>query len=141
MDVVTEMMATVAQWPGITAHPHRFGGTEFKLSNVEIGHIHRGGLVDIPFPRKIKAQLLSEGKASTHHILPDSGWISFWMRADEDLERAVWLMRLSYLHKLAARSRPSWVNEFSINIRAELVRFEMSAPLRLLVERASRVQG
>jgi hypothetical protein len=31
---------TVLSWPDVTAHPHRFGGTEFRLGKRELGHIH-----------------------------------------------------------------------------------------------------
>ena len=39
----------VTQWDGVAERPHRFGGTAFYRSNREVGHIHRDGLVDIPF--------------------------------------------------------------------------------------------
>jgi hypothetical protein len=39
-------------WEGVTAHAHRFSGTEFRLGRREIGHIHGDTLVDIPFPKK-----------------------------------------------------------------------------------------
>jgi len=40
----------VAAWPHISVHPHRFGGREFRFGNAELGHVHLGGTVDIPFP-------------------------------------------------------------------------------------------
>lgn len=139
MDKSKELADKLASWPGITAHPHRFGGTEFKLGTVEIGHIHGGGLVDIPFTRKIKDQLLGEGKAMAHHILPDSGWISFFVRTDEDIDRAIWLLRLSYLHKIAARRHTTMPRKIDVNVSDELSHFDISASLRQLVERGSGV--
>ena len=35
--------------PGVTAHPHRFGGTEFRLGKREIGHVQGESLLVIPF--------------------------------------------------------------------------------------------
>ncbi len=32
--------AAVSSWPGVTAHPHRFGGMEYRLGKRELGHIH-----------------------------------------------------------------------------------------------------
>jgi hypothetical protein len=84
-------------WPGASAHPHRFGGREFRFKAAEIGHIHIGGTVDIPFPRPIRDALLAEGLAQEHHWVPNSGWITFQIRDEEDFKHAVWLMRLSYL--------------------------------------------
>lgn len=127
--------ATVRQWDGVTAHPHRFGGTEFVMGKVEIGHLHRGGLVDIPFTRKIRDQLIAEGKASHHHVLPDSGWISFWMKTAEDAHHAVWLFRLSYLHKIGARNRrASSGGKPAIDIHDELSRLGLSQPLQSILE-------
>lgn len=104
-DWVEVIVNTVANWDEIAVEPHRFGGWEFRLANVEIGHVHRGGLVDIPFTRAIREQLVTEHLAQPHHILPESGWISFYMRAEADLERALWLLRLSYIQKRLSRSR------------------------------------
>jgi hypothetical protein len=40
----------VLGWDGVTVHPHRFGGVEFRLGKVELGHLHGDGLADLPFP-------------------------------------------------------------------------------------------
>ena len=63
----------------------------------EVGHVHTNGLVDIPFPRSIRDALLADGLAAEHRWVPNSGWITFYIRSEEDLDLAVWLMRLSYL--------------------------------------------
>ena len=88
--------ATVSTWEGISAHPHRFGGTEFRLGDREIGHVHGDGLVDIPFPSKVRNELVAAGQAVPHHVLPESGWVSFYIRQPEDTERAITLLRRSY---------------------------------------------
>jgi hypothetical protein len=87
---------TVSAWEGVTAHPHRFGGTEFRLGDREIGHVHGDGLVDIPFPTRVRNELVGAGQAVPHHVLPESGWISFYIRQPEDTERAIALLRRSY---------------------------------------------
>ena len=87
----------VSTWPNISIHPHRFGGREFRFGSAEVGHIHSGGIVDIPFPRSLRDALLKEGLAEEHRWVPNSGWITFHVRRDEDLKHALWLMRLSYL--------------------------------------------
>jgi len=67
------------------------------LKAAEIGHIHTGGTVDIPSPRSVRDALLAEGLAQEHRWVPNSGWITFQIRREEDFKHAVWLMRLSYL--------------------------------------------
>jgi hypothetical protein len=40
---------------------------------------------------------LAEGLAEGHRWVPNSGWITFRVRSEEDLSHALWLMRLSYI--------------------------------------------
>jgi len=96
-DKIEHIKQTVTAWPGVTVSPHRFGGLEFNLGGVEIGHIHHNGMVDIPFNSKIRSQLLAEHRAEPHHLLPETGWITFYIRSEADVEQAIWLFRLSYL--------------------------------------------
>lgn len=98
-EMTEKVIAVVSGWPGVESAPHRFGGVEWRMGNVEIGHAHLHGLVDIPYTRAIRDLLVGEGRAEPHHILPDTGWISFYLRQEPDVARAVWLARLSYIHK------------------------------------------
>ena len=100
MNHMKKLEGEVSAWPQISVHPHRFGGKEFRFWSAEVGHVHTGGVVDIPFPRSIHDALLAEGLAEEHRWVPDSGWITFHVRSDEDLKHALWLMRLSYLRYL-----------------------------------------
>jgi Family of unknown function (DUF5519) len=83
-------------WSGVTAQPHRFGGTEYRLGRREIGHIHGDHLVDIPFPKNVRNELIAAGLAEPHHILPDSGWISFYIKRADQVGSAIALLRRSY---------------------------------------------
>ena len=97
--------AELTQWPGVTAQPHRFGGSEFRFGQRrEIGHIHGDALVDIPLPTHLRDEVVAAGRAEPHHILAESGWVSFYLRGPEDVERAIDLLRLSYA--VATRQRP-----------------------------------
>jgi len=86
----------VTSWGEITLAPHRFGGTAFLLGKRELGHIHGDRLVDIPFPKPVRDELVSTGQAEPHHILPDSGWISFFLKSEADIDHAINLMRTSF---------------------------------------------
>jgi hypothetical protein len=83
-------------WPGVTVHPHRFGAIEFRLGRREIGHLHGDSLLDVPLPTRVRDQVVADGRAEPHHILPDSGWVSLHLGQEGDLQRAVDLLRLSY---------------------------------------------
>src|SRR3990170_4673116 len=86
----------VMTWPGVSKGPHRFGGTEYRLGRREIGHIHGEALVDVPLPRRLRGELVRQGRANPHHGLPDSGWVSVPMRSAASVEQAVAILRLSY---------------------------------------------
>jgi len=81
---------------GIEARPHRYGGTEYRLGRREIGHVHGDRLVDIPFPKKVRDELVACGRAEPHHILPHSGWVSIHLNQALDVGRAIELLRLSF---------------------------------------------
>ena len=79
----------------------------FRFGTAEIGHIHTGEDVEIPFPRSVRDALLADGLAEEHRWVPNSGWITFQVRDEGDIKHAVWLMRLSYLrYALKAASDP-----------------------------------
>ena len=88
--------AALQGWSGITSQPHRFGGTEYCLGRREIGHVHGDSLVDIPFPKAVRNELVTGGRAEPHHILPESGWVSIYLRQPSDVDRAIDLLHLSY---------------------------------------------
>ena len=97
MTHLKQLEQEVSGWPNISVHPHRFTGKEFRFGSAELGHVHVGGIVDIPFPRSVRDALLAEGLAEEHLWVPNSGWITFHVRSEADLKHAIWLMRLSYL--------------------------------------------
>jgi len=97
MNYLKSFETEVSEWTGISVHPHRFGGREFLFGSAEVGHMHTGGIVDIPFPRPVRDALLAEGLVEEHRWVPNSGWITFRVRSEGDLKHALWLMGLSYL--------------------------------------------
>src|SRR5690349_6156348 len=66
----------VSSWDGVDVAPHRFGGIEFRLGRRELGHLHGDRIADLPFPKRIRDELIAEGRARPHHVLPDTGWVT-----------------------------------------------------------------
>ncbi|MGH2592993.1 MAG: luciferase family protein [Anaerolineae bacterium] len=95
----------VLSWPDVTAHPHRFGGSEYRLGRREIGHIHGDHLVDLPLPTKVRDEVVAAGRAEPHHVLPESGWVSLYLREAADVQRAIDLLRLSFELALKQKAR------------------------------------
>ena len=91
-------------WEGVTAHEHRFGGRELRLGRRELGHLHGDRLVDLPFPKRIAAMLIETGRAEPHRFAP-GGWVSFPIRAENDVDAAIELFRLSYERARVAEAR------------------------------------
>ena len=82
----------VTSWPNVTVQPHRFGGVEYVIGRREIGHIHGDSLVDIPFPKKVRDEIVGAKMAEPHHILPETGWVSYYLRQESDVEQAIALL-------------------------------------------------
>jgi predicted DNA-binding protein (MmcQ/YjbR family) len=87
---------TLSSWDGVSTAPHRFGGVEYRLGTRELGHIHGDALVDIPFPKKVRDEIVDARLAEPHHILPKTGWVSFYLRGQGDVEKAIDLLKRSY---------------------------------------------
>jgi len=87
---------TLSSWDGVSTTPHRFGGVEYRLDTRELGHIHGDHHLDIPFPKKVRDEIVAAGLAEPHHVLPETGWVSFYLRVEDDIEKAIALLRRSY---------------------------------------------
>ena len=94
----------VTAWEGVTARPLRFGGVEYGIGEREIGHIHGDKWVDIPFPRKVRDEFIRAGRAQPHHILPESGWVTFYLHQPGDVEQAISLLAENY--QIARKQKP-----------------------------------
>lgn len=70
-----------------------------------IGHVHGDHQADIPFPRRIRDQLVKEGRTGPHHIHPDSSWTTRYMHGDDDADDVVELLRINYDRVTALRRR------------------------------------
>ncbi|MGB3683053.1 MAG: luciferase family protein [Rubrobacteraceae bacterium] len=104
MSISERIRDEVSGWEGTESRLHRFGGVEFRVNGHEIGHLHGDRLADLPFPRKVREELVSEGRAQTHHVLPRTGWVSYRIRDEEDVDGALELFRRNY-ERLTAREK------------------------------------
>ncbi len=95
--IIEKIRNEILSWPSVTAAPHQFGGIEFRLNKRELGHIHGDSLADLPFPMNIRNELVNSGRAWPHHVLPKSGWISYWIeKGEEDVPAVIELFRMRY---------------------------------------------
>lgn len=120
----------ILSWPSVSVHPHQFAARQFRFNRAEIGHLHLWGVLDLPFTRPLRDALIAAGLAGQHHFLPDSGWTTFRIRGAQDLDRALWLMRLSWL-RYALKTVP----EPADFLRAECGRLHLTPEVASLLER------
>ena len=99
------IVCEVSSWAGVTTGRHRFGGTEFRIGRRELGHLHGNRLADLPFPLLIRDELVAAGRAEPHHIHPESGWVSRFIRDDSDVADVIELFRLNYNRPWAQPAR------------------------------------
>jgi hypothetical protein len=109
--VIEKIKKEILSWPYVTAEPHRFGGIEFRINKREMGHVHGDRLADLPFPMNIRNELVKSGRASPHHVLPNSGWVSYWIdKGEEDIPAVIELFKMRY-EQLIPRSQPKQEEE------------------------------
>jgi hypothetical protein len=94
--IVTQIEREVASWPGVTVQAHGRSMVFFHVGRREIGHLHGNRMADLPFPVRIREQLVTAGRAELHYLHPKSGWITYYIQGEPDVERIVDLFRLNY---------------------------------------------
>jgi hypothetical protein len=97
--------AEIGALPGVNAEPHRFGGIEYRYGRRELGHVHGDRFADLPFPRRVRDDLVAEGRARPHHVLPDSGWVTAQITTDDEVENVIALFKLGYERATAQEER------------------------------------
>ncbi len=105
MDRGERIIDSVTGWPGVSTRIGRFGETEFVVEGRMIGHVHGSHQADIPYPRRIRDELVAAGRTGPHHIYPDSGWTTRYIQSDSDAAEVVELIRINY--DRVTRSHPS----------------------------------
>jgi hypothetical protein len=105
LDYVDEIESEVMTWQNTSISFHKYGGIQFDAHQKEIGHIHGNGLLDVLFSREIKMQCIKAGRVQEHHVFKDSGWISLWVKNDDDKNLAVELLRRSYAGRVQHNSQ------------------------------------
>jgi len=94
--ILESIKKELLSWPYVIAESHKFGGTEFRIDKREMGHIHGDRVADLPFPMGLRNELVNSGRVSPHHFLPQSGWVSYWIKGEEDIPVVVGLFKKRY---------------------------------------------
>ncbi len=95
-ELLTMIEREVKSWPGVATGDTGRGGLQFSYGRVELGHLHGSSFADLPFPKKVRNELIAQGRASVHPPLPNSGWVRQRMDGPEDAEAVIELFRMNY---------------------------------------------
>ena len=95
-EISDKLHQELLSWLGVTIHNHHFGGIEFRINEREMGYLHGDKLADLPFPKDVGKKLIAECKASLHHFIPQSGWISYYIKGIDDIHSAIELFQMQY---------------------------------------------
>jgi hypothetical protein len=74
-------------------------------------HIHGHGHCDIRLSKRDQEQVLAEGKVRTNRWAPEAGYVTFIVNNDEDLERAMDVIRISHAHFAGNQRLPRTVEQ------------------------------
>jgi hypothetical protein len=102
---IAQIQHEVSSWPGVTVEAHRGGIIFFHVGRREIGHLHGNSFADLPFPVRIREELVAAGRADPHYLHPKSGWITYYIRSEPDIEAIIELFRLNYSRPWLLRDR------------------------------------
>ena len=94
--ISTRIQHEVASWPDIVVEGHRGGIVFFRVRQREIGHLHGTRFADLPFPVRVRRELVAAGKADLHYLHPRSGWVTRYIRSEEDVDAIIELFRMNY---------------------------------------------
>jgi hypothetical protein len=128
------LVEDVTGWAALKARDEDFGAVGWSLGRGTIGHVHVGsGVVDVLFTPAIREQLLREHLAEKHRYQPNSGWVTWCLKNERDFDHARWLLRLSYLRRLARPTRHEGDAAVGRDVSAEVSGLKLSDELRSLV--------
>jgi hypothetical protein len=92
-----ELRQRILQLPGVTERPNAgIHEDAFIVGRTMFMHIHGAGHCDIRLSKSDQQRALAEGKARPHRWAPEQGYVTFVVTDENDLERAMDLIRLSY---------------------------------------------
>ena len=114
-DELLEMVEReVLSWPGVSKETGGGGvsqggfwvppATVYRFGRRQIGHIHDTGVADLTFPREIRDELISHGRAKPHRA-GFANVVSYHIREPEDVPSVVELFRMSYERAKASAER------------------------------------
>ena len=96
-----QIVEEVTTWPGVEVAPGRFGALSFVVGKREIGHLHGDRAAHFAFPKRVRAELMADGRVGPHPV-DSPGLAARRIATAEDVRDVIELLRLNY-DRVAAR--------------------------------------
>ena len=99
IDLHQELRQRILNLPGVTERQNAgIHEDAFFVGGKMFMHIHGYGHCDIRLSKGDQERVLAEGKARSHRWAPEAGFVTFIVNNDEDVGRAMDLIRISHAH-------------------------------------------
>lgn len=109
-----ELRQRILSLPGVTERPDAgIHEDAFFIGPSMFMHIHGHGHCDIHLQKADQARVLAEGRARRHRWAPQAGYVTFHVNDEKDLEPAMELIRMAYLH-FASKQQASQMEDQTI---------------------------
>lgn len=133
--VEESIVSQVSTWDGVTAEERRAGRVEFMFGGEDFGHIDDDGSLDLPLSIPVREALVAAGRTEPHPMYGNTGWTTFDIRGESDVEEAVALLRLAYVYYILELSHDDGKASLAdgIDLEAELEAFGADEALRTVM--------
>lgn len=111
---MSEYVKTLKKWEGISTSYHRYGGIEFRVNGIEIGHIHGNGLVDLHLNKTLANYCIQRKLSEPHHVQQSSGWISYYISPKGNLDMLLQLSQIAYQLKAKCESKATLLQRLEL---------------------------
>lgn len=92
-----ELRQRILNLPGVTERENAgIHEDAFFVGHTMFMHIHGHGHCDIRLSKADQERVLAKGKAGTHRWAPETGYVTFVVNNEKDLEPAMDLIRMSH---------------------------------------------
>jgi hypothetical protein len=81
-------------------------GIEFRLYGRQLGHVHHDCAVHLSLTRALKQMVIEQGLALPLVQAGSPSWVAFVPEIADDVQRAIWLLRLNYVRLRRQRLSP-----------------------------------
>lgn len=126
------IVSRVSEWDGVSVVEKNSGTTEFRFQADDFGHIDPDGSLDLPLSVAMREALVASGRTQLHPVYKKTGWTTYMIRDEGDVDEAVSLLRLAYvyyvLHTAQDEGKESLADD--VDLEAELDAFEADEDVR-----------